>query len=180
MVAPIAGSAIASSAITSGFEVRPYVEPPQVRFTRNLLGAYACEPVVALLTIEHEDLDQTIRVTNNGADLDSNGETFQHFPFDIEFPGDGENEPVARLTIANVDRLIGDAIDAITTPATVGMNVVLTSSPDVLQKDWSFFELRNVTRTALEITGDIVIRQYASEPYPNIMVRESNFQNLAR
>lgn len=149
-------------------------------FNQSLLGAYQDTPAVVLLTIEHPDLDATIRVTNNGADVVSNGDTYQQFPFDIELPGDGENEPIARLRIANVDRTIGDAVDAITTPATVGIALVLTSDPDTLEKEWMFFELRNVTRTALEVNGDIVIRQFASEPYPNIMVRESNFQNLAR
>ncbi len=149
-------------------------------FTRNMLGAYQCTPVVVLLTIEHADLASVIRVTNNGADIVSNSNTYLKFPFDIELPGDSETEPVARLRIANVDRMIGDAIDAITTPATVGIGLVLTSDPDVLQTEWAYYQLRNVTRTALEVTGDIVIRQFASEPYPNIMVREANFQNLSR
>lgn len=149
-------------------------------FESNLLGAYSSEPLVVLLEITHAALPAPIRVTNNGADITSNGDLYQAFPFDIDLPGDSEGDPIARLRIANVDRSIGDAIDLITTPATVGMTLVLVDTPDVLQRAWVFYELRSVTRTALEITGEIPIRQYSTEPFPNIRVRQSNFQNLYR
>ena len=166
--------------LLTGSAAQFVIETPQIRFLRNILAPYQCEPVVPLLTIEHADLPEVIRVTSNGGDIISNGDTYQQFPFDIELPGDDDREPVAKLTIANVDRRIGDAVDAISTAATIGITLVLTSDPDTPQREWMFFELRNVTRTALQITGDIIIRQYGIEPYPNIRIRKGNFGNLYR
>jgi hypothetical protein len=143
-----------------------------------LLGAYTDDPVCVLLEISHPDLAEVIRVTNNGADLVSNGNTYQHFPFVIELPGDTEDAPVAKLRIANVDRQIGDVLEGITTSATCSMSIVLASDPDTLEIEWQNYELRNVTWTALEVSGDLIIRTFANEPFPNVSVRESNFPNL--
>lgn len=173
---PISGFPIASI----GSVTAEIPETPQQRFTRSLLGAYSSEPVIVLLEISHVALAAPIRVTNNGEAVVSNGNTFQNYPFSIDLPGDVDTEPVARLQIANVDRAIGDAVDAITTPATVAMTLVLADSPDTLQREWAYYELRSVVRTALDITAEIPIRQYATEPFPNIRVRKSNFQNLYR
>lgn len=146
--------------------------------TAALLLPYTDDPVCVLLSLSHPDLPATIRVTNNGANLTSNGDVYQKFPFSIELPGDNEDEPVAKLRIANVDRSIGDAINAITTPATVSMAIILASDPDTLEMEWQSFELRNVTWNAMTVEGDLMIRQFATEPFPNIRVRESNFPNL--
>lgn len=175
MVSPIAGGPIGSGPIGAGLTDPVPVPYP---FRENILTAYSTDPVVVLLEISHPDLSETIRVTNNGEALTSNGDIYQQFPFEIELPGDTEDEPVAKLRIAKVDRTIGDAVDTITTPATVSIAVVLASDPDTLQLNWLHFELRNITFPALEVNGDLVIRTYATEPFPNIRVRESNFPNL--
>lgn len=165
----------------------PVLDAPEVffgtvqeRFIAGLLGRYTCDALIVLLEISHATLETPIRVNNSGAALVSQAEVFQHFPFMIELPSDDEKEPVAKLRIANVDRRIGDVIDAITTPATVGISLVSSVDPSTILRAWSFYELRNVTRTALEVTGDLILRQYAIEPFPNIRVRQSNFQNLYR
>lgn len=151
---------------------------PNDAFRAEVLGPYSDDPVCVLLEITHPDLAAPIRVTQNGADITSNGDTYQHFAFDMELPGDGEDEPVAKLRIANVDRQIGEAIESITTPATVSTAIVLASDPDTIQFNWLNFELRNVTWNALEVTGDMIIRTFSTEPFPNVRVRESNFPNL--
>lgn len=148
------------------------------RWTSGILNQSTSDVAIVLLEITHPDIETPIRLNNSGQSVDSNGNIYIYFPFNIELPSDNETEPVARLSIANVDRQIGEAIDSISTPATVGMSIVSSVDPNTKLKDWSSYELRNTTRNGLEVSGDIMIRQYATEPFPNIRVRPSNFQNL--
>jgi hypothetical protein len=154
--------------------------PPSNAFKGNILGQYSSDPVLALLEISHPELAETIRVVDNGEDITSNGNVFQAFPFELQLPGDLEGEPKAQIEIANVTRLIGDALDAITTPANVRISLILASDPDTLQLDWINFELRDASWNALVVQASIIIRQFGREPAVKVRVAPGNFQNLAK
>lgn len=153
---------------------------PTQAFLEHIFGPWSADVDCILLDIEHPDLDQPIRVTSDGADIVSNGATYLRYPFKIELPGDTPDAPLAKLTIANVDRSIGAAIDQITTPPSVTITLVLASNPDMPQFQWEGFEMRNIKRTALDVQADLVLPDLDREPYPNIRVREGNFSNLYR
>lgn len=153
---------------------------PSSAFLEHIFGPHSPDVDCVLLEISHPGLESPIRVTSNGEDITSNAVTYLHYPFRIELPGDTEGAPIAKLAIANVDRSIGAAVDAITTHPSVTIRLVLASSPDVIEYEWAGLEMRNVVRTALDVQADIVQSDFEREPWPNIRVREGNFPNLYR
>lgn len=122
---------------------------------------------IVLLTITHDQLPSPIRVCNNGEDIISNGETFLACPFDIELPDDAEGKvPGAKLSIANVDRQIVNALRTITTRAIVTLQVILASTPDVIEATYPELELIVADWNALTVSADLAWDALAGEPYP--------------
>ncbi|MGI9309081.1 MAG: hypothetical protein ACR2P6_07455 [Gammaproteobacteria bacterium] len=150
------------------------------RWTSGILDREFCDVAIVLVKISHDELDVDINVNNSGKAIYHAGEWYTYYPFDIELPSDNENEPIAQIRIANVDREISQGLEALFTPATISMSVVSSPNPDEVLKQWAYYELRNVNWNAIELTGDVVIRTFNNEPFPKITVRPSNFQNLFR
>lgn len=151
------------------------------------------EAILVLLTITHPSIEP-IRVVNNapaedGAnDIVSRGETFIAFPFTLELPGDTEEEPTARIRIANVpyeddagnDRRVSDSLRALTSPPEMAMEIIRSSDPDTVLRRFARFELRTATADAIEVSGELGQAAYGSEPYPNIRVVPSLIPSLFR
>ncbi len=144
---------------------------------RALLGLEPNEVVVILLTIEHPAI-QPIRVTNDNVDLVSNGNTFLAYPFNITLPSDTEDVGVAELQIANVDRSIIEAVEAMTDPANCTVQVVLASTPDNIEYEWSNLVIRNVTADDVSVTAIIGAAPIDAMPYPPMRVTQRDFPGL--
>lgn len=143
------------------------------------------EAVLVLLTITHPSIEP-IRVVNNAPaedgsnDIVSRGETFIAFPFTPELPADDEDQPTARLRIANVDRRISESLMALTSPPELAFEIIRSSTPDTVLRRFARFELRNVTWDALEVSGELMQASFAAEPWPNIRVVPSLFPAMFR
>jgi hypothetical protein len=87
--------------------------------------------------------------------------------FDIDLPGqDQDNVPQVKLEIDNVDRIIVDAIRAISTAATVDIEVVLASSPNTIEVGPITMTMRNIEYDALKVRATLVFEELFTEPYP--------------
>ena len=125
------------------------------------------EAFIVLLTIDHNDLATPIRLTSDGVNTTSMGNTYLSYPFEISLPeDDGLSPPVARLTIDNVSREIGQVIKAISTPPDVTIEIVLSSDFDTVEASFPFFQLTDVDYDALTVTGALTIQNLSMEPYP--------------
>lgn len=133
---------------------------------RAVNGRETSELFVVLLTISHPSIDPPIRVVSNTEDVVSRGETFIGFPFDITLPDDVQQASHATLKLQNVDTRIGRAIDAIEDPASLTIEVIRWSAPDVVEISYPNFMLRNVQGDVMEITGEIGLDDYSMEPWP--------------
>jgi hypothetical protein len=142
-----------------------------------ILGLRTDEVAIILLTISGSGFT-TFYVCNNSEDITSNAQTFTAYPFEIELPGDGDNAPVAKLRIANVDRQIWEAINDATGTITVKIELILASAPDTIEKSFDGLELRNVVCSALTVEGDLTTQQFTSEPYPHIRAIPSRLPGL--
>lgn len=124
-------------------------------FVSNAVALTATDPILVLLTIEHADLAEPIRLVRNNANIVSRGETFTAFPFDLTLPGssDGGSSP-ARIVIDNVDQTIWQTIRAIATPPTLLIEVVLASAPNVVEESLPIFKLTSASadRFSVEAT----------------------------
>jgi hypothetical protein len=139
---------------------------------------YQDDPVLVLLTLDHESLESPIYVVNNRRNIFSRGNTYIAFPMSIDLPTDGDEVPTARISISNVSRVICNALEGINTPPTLLIEIVLASSVDTVERSWDDFELSEVSWDALRITGTIQHRRMWDEMYPRYRVTPKDFPGL--
>lgn len=144
---------------------------------RALLGLEPDEVVIILLTIEHPEIE-TIRVNNDNVNVISGGYTFISYPFNITLPEDTEDPGAAQLQIANVDRSIIEAVEAMDTPATCTVQVVLASTPNVIEYEWSNLVLRKVSADDVAVTATIGHPVIDAESYPPMRITQRDFPGL--
>ena len=137
------------------------------------------EVFLVLLTISHASLPVPIRVTSDGVNTVSRGNSFVPFPFELELPEeDAQREPRARLRICNVDRQIVTTIRSLSTPPTVLMEVVLASAPDSVEVSFPDFELRDASYDVLLVEGDLTQESFLDEPYPGDAFTPATFPGI--
>lgn len=123
--------------------------------------------VVPLLTIDHADLASPIRVCYNNEDITSNGNNFVGTYFNITLPSDNPDiGPKAQLEIDNVSQEIVIAARSISSPASVDIQIVRSTAPDVIEVEYSGLELKNVSYDVSKVSGELTFESFLEEPYP--------------
>jgi len=135
---------------------------------REAINAQQTDEVfLVLLTIDHDDLGSPFYVVNNNEDIESNGNTFVAYPFDISLPDDSDDSiAVGKVTIDNVHRDIVVAIRGINTAPDLTIQVVLASDPDTIEAEFSGFKFTDIVYDELVISGNISIEDFMHEPFP--------------
>lgn len=149
----------------------------------NQLRADAWAPesdlYLVLLTIDHPDLADPIRVVNNTENITSNAVEYIGFPFEISLPESPENSPPrAELKISNVSREIGQAIRSVGSPPVVDIAVIRQQTPDVVEAFHGGMKLTGVTYNVQTVSGQLVREDFVSEPYPSITYSPAEFPGL--
>jgi hypothetical protein len=142
------------------------------------LAQHNDDPFLVLLTLSHATLAEPIYIVCNRQKLVSRGNTYLAYPFQIELPTDGDEAPQARITIANVSREIGSALEKLITPPLALIEIVLASAPDDVERSWDQFELSGVTWDAMRMTATLQHRQVWAELYPRYRVTPKDFPGL--
>lgn len=136
------------------------------------------EAIIGFLTISHASLATSIRVAGDGVDYLWLGETWIGFPFKFALLSDGEGAPRTQIEVQNVDRKIGDALRAITSPARVQIDILAASEFDqgadpraplgtpLVAYSAKYLFLVNVSVNALAVTGDLVSWDYTQDTWP--------------
>lgn len=125
------------------------------------------EAIATLLTLDHADLAQPIRVTDHRTALTSRGQAFVAFPFELMLPEDSEERPpLARLRLANAARTLTATIRSIDSPPALLIELVRVADPDTVEVSWADFTLRLARYDARQIEGDVVLEVWDQEPYP--------------
>lgn len=152
------------------------------------------EVFAVLLTIEHEDLATPILITDAGEDityasnlLDGAGNiaafagTYLNLPIEIVPPGQTDQQQQGTIRIPNIDQSIGEAVDAISTPATVTITVVLMSeTSQIVGGPHRLLDLCNVRGDALVVEAELQRPQVTQYPYPQDWIRQSVFRAAYR
>ncbi len=125
------------------------------------------EAFLLLLTIDHDELAEPIRVVNNTEDITSRGDLYIAYPFEIALPGeDPENVARVSLRIDNVDRQIVHSLRSVPAPLAVALEVVLASSPDTAEAGPFNMTLAAAEYDALVVTGELAFEDVLNEPFP--------------
>lgn len=75
--------------------------------------------------------------------------------------------PVAQLEIDNVDREIVRSIRTITSSPSVTMEVVMASTPEVVEAEFSGFLFKDIRYDLMRVTGSLELENLVNEPYPS-------------
>jgi len=144
-----------------------------------LNASETAEAFLILLTIDHADLTQPIRVSSDGVDTTSQSNTFVAFPFDLTLPDDMDNQaPRARLTIDNIDRQIVQAIRDIGGAPSVKIEIVRAADPDTIEASFPDFKLENVSYDAMTVQGELTLEDFTAEPFPARVFSPADFPGL--
>lgn len=137
------------------------------RLRQQLFQPFRDEEIKVLLEINHSSFSAPFRFVSDIEPIESNGETYLAFPFEITLPTDDEREPGATIRIQNVDDRIGTTLLQLgTTPVDVDIRIVMKSTPDIVEIEWTQFELVDVEINIMMITGRLVVRGQVTEPTP--------------
>ena len=97
----------------------------------------------------------------------SNSNNFIFVPVEISLPSEEDNSaPKCSLVIHDVTRYLTPIIRDITSPPKVLIELVLTSTPDVVEASFSGFYISNITYNADSVTCELTMTDFAIEPFP--------------
>lgn len=143
-----------------------------------LYAAQTSEVFLQLLTVDHPDLGAPLRLVNNTESIVSDGETFEPFPFELVLPAETDTElPTVELVVDNVSRELLEEVRSISTPFTLTIEIVLASSPDVIEASYDL-ESRSATYDASSIRFQLGAEAYMSEPFPADIYTPTTYPGL--
>lgn len=149
-----------------------------------------------LFVIEHPELDAPIRLSTDNAVRISDdpplyatlstwrganpvADPYLWIIASAILPDDTEDAPAAAtLVLENLDPGMVTVMRSFTTPVTVHMAVVLASSPDVVEAEWSGLTITNAAITSGEITLSLSRDEIELEPFPSGRMTRHRFPGV--
>ncbi len=120
-----------------------------------------------------------IRVVNNNEDIVSRGETYTAYPFNIVLDADtGEKQPEIKLTIDNVDQYLVEMIRGLLDPPAIKLELILSGSPDTVEKTIDYLRLGNVNYDAMSIQAIMRPINILQRKFPSTSYTASRFADL--
>lgn len=147
-------------------------------FLQAAYGQETSEVIVGLFTFTHSSMVQPILLSTNPTErisdnpllyaTNSRGGQYLFLPIGFTLPDDkGDAPPQVTLTMDNVDQEMVAMLRAITSALTVKMELVLASTPDVVEVSFPSFQMTDISVTEGQIAGTLSIDALVSEPYPS-------------
>jgi hypothetical protein len=146
-----------------------------------LMGQETDEVFLALITIADGEDNETVlfRLVNNTRDLNSRGNLFTAYPFQVTMPSeDGETISRVLLTIDNVDQALVSTIRNLVIPPSVTLEIVLASDSDVVEAGPWKYQLNSVRYDDMKITADMGFESILQERWPQHAMTPQLFPGL--
>jgi hypothetical protein len=122
-----------------------------------LLAQRTNEAFILLVTFSHAATSEVFRAALNTEVVVSNGEVFTPTYFEVTLPEEGDRAPQGcQITVDNVDRRLVGLLRSITTPLDVQIQLVMASTPDIVEMEFNDLVLREVDWDVSKITGTLV------------------------
>lgn len=156
----------------------------------------SAEIEVVLFRIEHAELDAPILLSTDNADrisddplfygtrstwggADPDTEPYLWVIASAVLPGDAEDAPAqARIVLENLDAEMVKLVRSFTDPATVSMALVLASSPDEIEAEYTGLNIVSADISAGEITLSLSRDEIELEPFPSGRLSKHRFPGL--
>lgn len=146
---------------------------------------------IVLMTISHptwsedmlfsSDPTQELVVAADSRGTISRGDEYIFAPFSVTFPVQDETgQSNATISVDNIGREIVARLRAAqqTAAARVKLEVVLNTTPDIVEMVLPNFRLTNVQYDAFKISGSINLQYFDLEPFPAKQFTPSDFPGL--
>lgn len=135
------------------------------------------EAFLFLLTITTPS--EVIRVVNNMEDIVSRGETYTAYPFSLSLPADtGDKQPNLQLVIDNTDQALVNAIRGFPKAPSVKVELIVSGSPDIVEKSIDFLQVSSVSYDALSITIEMRPVNILARKFPAASYSSTEFPDL--
>ena len=132
---------------------------------RSVMAQETEEVWLTLLKIDHADMAEPAYLVDNTENITSNGNVHLAFPFKATWPSDeSTREPVASLTVSNVDQSLIANVRSIESPPAIEMSAIIASEPDTLQYGPVLMEAKSVSYDQQAITFQLGFDALSGEP----------------
>lgn len=141
-----------------------------------------------LLTIVHPNMTDPIRLSSdptqtlpvaNTYGTVSRGQEYVFLPFTLTLPNEDDTGVCrAQISIDNVDRRMVQAVRTADRALEITLEMVLSSTPDTVEIEYSDFRLEQVSYNALTISGDLTLEYYELEPFPKLRFTPNSFPGM--
>lgn len=161
-------------------------ESLSAEFVDAAMGRETGTVILYLLDIDHEDLDDPIRITNNMEDVVSNGNTYTAIGFDLKLPDEKDAKPRgAKLSIDNTSQWFTPTFRSLSGEFTVIIRVAIPSDALASPPEYDTIEMENLPMQLIAlqyndttVTGTLSYENLANEPYPGDTFGPFEFQGL--
>lgn len=159
---------------------------------RTALNAEQTDVVpVLLVTITHPSLSLPLRFTSDPTErlsvdpltygTRSMGRVFYYALMTTKIPDDRQDTPArTSLSFDNVENDMIAAVRSVSTPASVDIELVLSSAPDAVEARWRNLRAVRASYDVSRITIEVTREPYTSEPWPKGRATASRLPGLHR
>jgi hypothetical protein len=158
---------------------------------RAMFSQDADDTLAVLVTISGTGLPAPLRITDNYTQrlittddeviygMISRSNNYIFIPFDINLPTEEtESAPRCQITINDVTRYIIPSIREASVTLDVLIELVLTSTPDVVEVAFDGFLMSGISYNANSVTADLIVDSLSAEPFPQHTFTPSYFAGL--
>ena len=147
---------------------------------RAMFSPDSDETLITLLTVYDEDnvtpiahiadnftkrISETTEHVTYG--VTSRGIDYTFIPLQITLPSDEDNTaPRCQIVLQDVTREVTPLIRAISKPPRIALELVLNSSPDIVEVSFYDFYISNISYNAETVTFTLEMINYQTEPFP--------------
>lgn len=135
------------------------------------------ETWLILLRISHPALSEDITVVCNDDDITSNGVTYTGLFFSVDLPSDDDTSGEFTVRLDNVDRVIVDSVNSISSAPTATLSVILASDPDSLVITFDAVAV-SFDADPMEVSATFRADNLLFEPYPGVRYTPASHPGL--
>jgi hypothetical protein len=133
-----------------------------------------------LLTIDHPELAEPIRLVYNTEDVTSRGVVYHRYNFRIDLQDEKDDGAIseAKLTVEAIDQTIIQAIRTISTAPSVMFELVLASDPDTVEVGPFSYDVKSVNYNVQYVTMNLEFRDVMNDEFPGLSFTPENTPGL--
>lgn len=144
----------------------------------QMYGQVSDDPFVMLVTISHAEFP-TIYLVNNTQNVVSRGITHIAFPMSFILPEDnGETSREMTMEFDNVSLELIDELRTVTTPMDFKVEMVLASSPNIVQMSIEEMKLRSVSYDKQKVSARLYMDSFLNVEMTSEKYTPTNYKGL--